>query len=129
STLSIDSNRHVAPSGDFRMTPRPGAPTVILPADTNAPGTCTVSALLPSTRVLLAETIAPEPSAVATVRVVAPKFADAPMAVLLFPVVLRSPAKSPKNALLAPDWFRCPEKIPKNALLSPVLLACPDPFP
>src|SRR5678816_2909443 len=80
--LSSESNLHVVPSGDFKTMPCPGVPTRMLPPVTSkvalgavvpiptlvagipAPG----FARLPSTRLLLCDTFAPAPMAVAKLR-------------------------------------------------------------
>ena len=87
---------------------------VKLPVTLRLPGIRTVSRLLPKTTVLLVETTAPEPMAVALFRLFDKTSASAPMIVLLFPVVLVSPAFTPKNELLNPPVVPEPALSPKN---------------
>src|ERR1035437_2841100 len=91
------------------------------PVTFKAPGTCTVSAALPSVTVLLALTIAPVPMAVAPFKAPLPTFASVPIIVLFPPVVFVVPAPVPKNELLLPV-FPVPVPRPVKTLRNPAAL-------
>src|SRR6476661_104255 len=105
---------------------RPSRRTVLV-----VPPTCSVAAgvlvpmptlaLLPSTRLLLWLTVAPEPRAVALLRASLPTFAPLPIRVLLEPVTLAWPVPGPMNTLLPPEVVLRPLLKPLNTLLTPVL--------
>ena len=88
-----------------------------------------VSSLVrPSDTVLLAETVAPDPIAVAKERPSDPS-EFAPMYVLLFPAVFVSPAPLPRAELPKPVVLLNPAAWPKNALTAPVVLNLPESRP
>src|SRR5205809_238040 len=89
------------------------------------PGTCTMSAPLPRTTVLLDETTEPAPTAVAWSRPSLPTLALLPMIVLLAPAPLPAPALLPTNVLSLPDVLPKPACAPKNELSPPVALPAP----
>src|SRR5439155_1708078 len=89
------------------------------------PGTCTMSAPLPRTTVLLDETTEPAPTAVAWSRPSLPTLALLPMMVLLAPAPLPAPALLPKYHLLPPVALPAPALAPKNELVLPAVLFMP----
>src|SRR5438034_382538 len=89
------------------------------------PGTCTMSAPLPRTTVLLDETTEPAPTAVAWSRPSLPTLALLPMMVLLAPTPLPAPALLPKNELSPPVALPAPALAPKNELALPAVLLMP----
>src|SRR5438876_114720 len=93
------------------------------------PGTCTMSAPLPRTTVLLDETTEPAPTAVAWSRPSLPTLALLPMMVLLAPAPLPAPALLPTNALSLPAVLLMPAFAPTNELALPAVLICPAPMP
>src|SRR5438128_832458 len=93
------------------------------------PGTCTMSAPLPRTTVLLDETTEPAPTAVAWSRPSLPTLALLPMMVLLAPAPLPAPALPPKNEFAPPAALLSPAFAPTNQLALPAVLICPAPMP
>lgn len=97
----------------------------------SVPEIFTVSAplALPIWIVLLAETTAPDPIAVAKVRLAELASAEPPTKVLFEPVVFVDPADLPRKTLVAPVVLAWPADLPKKALLNPVVFAEPAEVP
>src|SRR5437588_659124 len=89
------------------------------------PGTCTMSAPLPRTTVLLDETTEPAPTKAVPPPVVLFTPACLPKNELLPPVVLPTPALLPKNELSPPVALPAPALAPKNELALPAVLLMP----
>src|SRR6266576_3911289 len=89
------------------------------------PGTCTVSAPVPRTTVLLDLTMASVPMAVAWLRLPLPTLAPKPISVLYAPWLLARPVRKPKKELPTPVSFVCPAYLPKKEFWKPNVLLCP----
>src|SRR5262252_2575794 len=83
-----------------------------LPVTVNLPGICVVSALVPSTIVWLALTVALAPIAVDCVKLATVGPALSPRAVLFVPVLFERPDSSPIKVLLWPVVLLLPALVP-----------------
>ena len=121
--MPVDAFKPVPPFADARIPVMLAAGSVNeaaekVPVTVRLPGTRTVSAARPRTIESLLLTTAPEPTAVANVRVPAPTFASAPSSVFDVPVVFEVPVLSPTNVFELPVVA---VSAPTKTLLMPVV--------